>query len=267
MITFANWAVINSILNFNPIAKTHVANADLDRRHERRALTQEEFVRLLQATEERPLHDKMLVTRGKDKGQHAGNVTEIVRKNAIRAGRERRLIYTTLIYTGLRKKELTSLAIGQVRLDGKMPHLILKPQDEKARRGAMLPLHAELVKLLKEWIEFRLKEENATLKDKLFNVPTALDKVLSKDLAFAGIEKRDALDHVIDVHALHHTHASWLAELGVPVTVIQASMRHADIQMTMRYMHTKAESVATGINQLPNITKGDEDSSSAMVCI
>jgi len=97
MITFANWAVINSILNFNPIAKTHVANADLDRRHERRALTREEVDRLLQATEERPLHDKMLVIRGKNKGQHAGEVDELVRKNAIRDGREHRLIYTTLI--------------------------------------------------------------------------------------------------------------------------------------------------------------------------
>ena len=90
---------------------------------------------------------------------------------------------------------------------------------------------------------------------------------MAKDLAFAGIEKHDALGHVIDVHTLRHTHASWLAERGVPITVIRASMRHADIQMTMRYMHTSAENVAMGINQLPNITKDDEDSSPSMVCV
>ena len=164
--------------------------------------------------------------------------------------------------------ELASIAIGQVRLNVKVPHILLKAEDAKGKRAATLPLHTELTKLLKDWIDFRMKEENATLKDKLFHVPRYLDEALTKDLAFAGIDKRDSLDRVVDVHALRHTHATWLAELGVPVTVIQASMRHKDIKMTLRYMHTKNESLLSGVNQLPDISKSDdEDSSSAMVCV
>jgi integrase len=162
------------------------------------------------------------------------------------------------------------LTIGQVRLNTKMPHIILKAKDEKARRGATMPLHSDLVPLLKEWIEFRTKEEKAGPKDKLFMVPKDLCTILTLDLAFAGIDKRDALDHVVDVHALRHTHATWLAAAGVPITVVQASMRHANISTTAKYMHTKTEAVADGLHQLPNLMKNnddEEDNSSAAVCV
>jgi site-specific recombinase XerD len=96
-------------------------------------------------------------------------------------------------------------------------------------------------------------------KEKLFHVPTALDKILNRDLAFAGIEKRDAMDRVIDVHALRHTHATILVEQGVPVTVVQKAMRHSDLRMTMRYTHTKLESVSDGISKFPDYLKKDDE--------
>ncbi|MCL2120084.1 MAG: tyrosine-type recombinase/integrase, partial [Planctomycetaceae bacterium] len=68
----------------------------------------------------------------------------------------------------------------------------------------------------------------------------------------AGIEKRDAMDQVIDVHALRHTHATILVDQGVPITVVQQAMRHADIRMTMRYTHTKLENVSDGVSKFPD---------------
>jgi len=66
------------------------------------------------------------------------------------------------------------------------------------------------------------------------------------------------LDRVIDVHALRHTHATILAEQGVPITVIQQSMRHADLRQTMQYTHTELENVAEGVNMLPDFLREDE---------
>jgi integrase len=122
----------------------------------------------------------------------------------------------------------------------------------------MLPLHPELIVQLKDWIAFREKE-GASPHDKLFDVPRTLCQIMAIDLAYAGIEKRDALDRVIDVHALRHTHATILAKQGVPITVIQKSMRHADLRQTMRYTHTELENVSDGIGKLPSFLKQDDD--------
>ena len=45
-------------------------------------------------------------------------------------GRERALIYKTLVLTGLRKGELASITVGQVVLDAALPYLVL----ERGRR-------------------------------------------------------------------------------------------------------------------------------------
>ncbi|MDR0328047.1 MAG: site-specific integrase, partial [Planctomycetaceae bacterium] len=187
------------------------------------------------------------------------------KQEAIRLGMERKLIYATLLYTGLRKNELASITCGQVFLNDKIPHIYLKAASAKSRKAAKLPLHPELLSQLKEWFAVKTRDGKATSKEKLFNVPNSLDKILNRDLVFAGIEKRDAMDRVIDVHALRHTHATILAEQGVPITVVQQAMRHADLRMTMRYTHTKLESVSDGIGKFPDYLKKDDDQAGAAV--
>lgn len=44
----------------------------------------------------------------------------------------------------------------------------------------------------------------------LFNVPASLVKILDRDLAAAGIAKRDERGRTVDVHALRHTFATHL---------------------------------------------------------
>ena len=48
----------------------------------------------------------------------------------------------------------------------------------------------------------------------------------------------------IHFHSLRHTCASWLAEQGVDLKVIQEVMRHSNIKQTMRYAHLIPEVVA-----------------------
>jgi len=257
MNTYCNWAVSKGFMHYNPFKRIPKLREETDVRHERRAFASEEITKLLKAEEERPLHDVTTIRRGSRKGNARAEISERTGKEAVRLGLERKLIYATLLYTGLRKNELASITCVQVVLNDKIPHIYLKAASAKSRKADKLPLHPELARQLKEWTAFRKAEGTASPKEKLFRVPAGLDKILNRDLAFAGIEKRDAMDRVIDVHALRHTHATILAEQGVPITVVQQAMRHADLRMTMRYTHTKLESVSDGVRKLPDFLGKD----------
>jgi integrase len=191
-----------------------------------------------------------MVRTGKQKGKNIAKVREEIKKEAVRLGLERKLLYATMIYTGLRKSELASSTVGQVFLNHEIPYIVLAAKDEKSRRGATLPLHPELVEQLRKWLKLK---GNVSPKEKLFTVPDALSKVLNRDLKYAGIEKRDILNRVIDVHALRHTHATLLARKGVSPSVAQSAMRHSDIRMTMGvYTHLELGDIAEGINRIPD---------------
>jgi integrase len=205
---------------------------------------------ILKAAAERPIHDLTKIHTGKQKGMNGTNVSKEIKEQAKLAGLERKLLYATLIYTGLRKKELASITVGQIFIDAEIPYLVLNAKDEKSRRGATLSLHPELTEHLKRWLKLK---GNVSPKEKLFYVPNDLCKDLTRDLKFAGIEKRDAMNRVVDVHALRHTHATLLAKRGVSPTVAKKSMRHSDVKLTMGvYTHLDVQDVAQGVNQIPN---------------
>ncbi len=85
------------------------------------------------------LADAMTVRRGKAKGQAQAKVSAATREKLLRIGRERALIYTTLVLIGLRKGELTSITVGHVDLIGRVPNLSLNARDERNRRGSEIP--------------------------------------------------------------------------------------------------------------------------------
>jgi integrase len=208
---------------------------------------------LFHAAETRPLHEITVVRTGKKQGTRHSNVRESIKAKATRLGLERKMIYATMIYTGLRKSELASISIGQAFLDHEIPHLVLKAKHAKSRRGAILPLHPQLVPRLREWLNLKTAQGKLSPKEKLFHVPDSLCKILNRDLKFAGIEKRDVLDRVVDVHALRHTHATILAKRGVSPKVAQSSMRHSCIRLTMNvYTHLELTDVAEGVKQIPD---------------
>src|SRR5581483_735430 len=86
------------------------------------------------------------------KGERYADVRPEVRERLECLGRERALIYKTLVLTGLRKGELASLTVGQVVFDGPLPCLILNAADEKNREGSTPPLRADLAADLREWL-------------------------------------------------------------------------------------------------------------------
>ncbi len=291
---FCNWAVANRRLTTNPLARLAKADEKSDRRRQRRAMTEAELVTLLQVARLRPLAEfgREAVSVDEEETEVNGNppkranwtkaalaldtmqaVVERARERLAknpefvekleRLGRERALIYKTLVLTGLRKGELASLTVGQLELDGEMPFVVLDAADEKNRQGSTIPLRADLANDLRKWLSdtpkpstLRLHDGKGTHDSKrpLFTVPAGLVRILDRDLLAAGIDKRDERGRTIDVHALRHSFGTLLSKGGVAPRTAQAAMRHASIDMTMNvYTDPKLLDVHGALNSLPSL--------------
>src|SRR5215472_6994861 len=119
-------------------------------------MTEPELVKLLAIARERPLLEALTVRKGPRKGERCADVRPEVRARLELLGRERALIYKTLVLTGLRKNELASLTVAQLNLDETVPYLSLDAADEKNREGNDLPLRDDLAADLREWLADKL---------------------------------------------------------------------------------------------------------------
>ena len=59
--------------------------------------------------------------------------------------------------------------------------------------------------------------------------------------AFMTFRRRAELPEHFSFHSTRHTFGTWLAERGVPVTVIQSLMGHSSVTTTERYMSTRVD--------------------------
>jgi len=150
------------------------------------------------------------------------------------------------VLTGLRKGELASITVTQADFCGPVPYLLLHAKDEKARRGAEIPLRKDLAAELRAWMDetLALLQADARERDqpvparlpptrKLLTVPKGLIRIFNRDLVFAGIasmEKRggkkivsktDERGRTVDIHALRHTFGTHLCRAGVPLRTAQ----------------------------------------------
>jgi len=234
---FCNWAVKSSRLSTNPVIDVSPANEKADRRHQRRSLTEIEIEQLLDTTERRPLLEALTVRRGKNIGKPLAKVKPSVRVRLLRLGKERRLIYLTLLSTGLRKSELASITVNQFHDEPSGAFIELHAGDEKNRQGVLIPIRPDLASQITAWII----ETDPILADsgshaenrRLFKVPAGLDKIFNKDIELAGIPKTDNRGYVADVHGLRTTFCSMLSKAGVQPKTVQLAMRHGSIDLTM----------------------------------
>ncbi|MBN1341745.1 MAG: site-specific integrase [Phycisphaerae bacterium] len=291
IVSFCNWCVEADRLPVNPLAKLCSADEHVDRRRTRRALTEDEIGRLLEAARRRPVAELGRGSTPKPKKQCKGRstwskaeLTFETLENAYRRGRgllkdepdrlaelellgqERRLIYKTMILTGLRKGELASLTAGQLALDGPRPYAELLAKHEKSGRGAQIPLRRDLVTELQAFLAKRLLREQKKTRCKgkampmrlpagapLFNVPRDLLKIFDRDLATAGIAKKDERGRTVDLHALRHTFGTHLSKAGVAPRVAMAAMRHSSLDLTMNiYTDPVLLDVGAAVDALPS---------------
>jgi len=292
---FGNWLAGTSRILASPFGRLPKRDAKAKPKRARRALTEDELCRLLTVARLRPLaefgrptlrladagkrEDKQsrrtwtkapLALDGLAEAEAKGREALAERPDYIaeleHRGRERELIYKTLVLTGLRKGELASLTVGQLELDGPIAYAVLAAADEKAGRGAEIPLRADLVADLRAWLADRLAamQDAARLRvgeplpmrlppgAPLFDVPEALVKILDRDLKAAGIPKRDDRGRTVDVHALRHTFGTHLSKGGVAPRTAQAAMRHSSIDLTMNiYTDPRLLDVTGALAALP----------------
>jgi integrase len=178
-------------------------------------------------------------------------------------GFERYLIYKVAVLTGLRRGEIASLTLDHLRLDGPTAFLSMKPSDTKNREAVDIPLRADLLDELRQWVEIKtrsrstLKIKSASIdrNQRLFNVPKSLVRCLDRDLAAAGIAKVDDRGRTVDVHALRHTFGTLLSKGGVAPRTAQQAMRHSDIRLTMKtYTDPRLLDVAGAVDALPDLS-------------
>jgi integrase len=267
IVTFCNWCVATGRLASNPFAGIAKANEKADRRRIRRAMDEDELVRLLGVARQRPLLEALTVRKGPRRGERYAKVRPEVRERLQVLGWERALIYKTLVLTGLRKAELTSLTVGQLFLDGPIPYAALDAAEEKNREGNEIAIRDDLAGDLRDWLAFRLERLQGEARrlgeaipvslpadTPLFDVPAGLLRILDRDLKLAGIPKRDERGRTLDLHAMRTTFGTLLNKGGVAPRTAQAAMRHSDIRLTMGvYTDPKLLDIRGALEALPSL--------------
>lgn len=229
---FLNWMIREHRLIHNPLSGLQCGNVNLDRRHDRRALTIPELSQLLHATEAN-------------------------RKRSFRGlkGRDRWALYLLASCTGLRVSELASLRPTSFLLAGDCPTVKLQAAYAKNRQEASQPLPPTIVGPLKQYLA--KKPANKLLWRGEWITKAAM--MMRGDLKAAGIAYKTEEGYA-DFHALRHSFISIAANSGAKPKIVQDLARHGDIRITMnRYAHTQLKERSEAVAKFPLLSLTDSN--------
>ncbi|MDQ6744977.1 MAG: site-specific integrase [Actinomycetota bacterium] len=151
-------------------------------------------------------------------------------------GRRDHALLTTVIQTGLRVSELTSLRCQDAYL-GTGPHLETRG---KGRKQRATPLTSQTVAVLREWLKERAGQPNQPL------FPTSRGRALSRDAVALLVAKHASnagrsyptlKNKTVSPHTLRHTAAMNLLHAGVDSAVIALWLGHESVEATQIYLH------------------------------
>ncbi len=248
---FLNWMVRDRRVPDNPLKSLRGYNVRADRRHDRRALSPDEFTRLIGAAEN-------------------GSVIEGV------PGRDRAMLYLVATWTGLRRKELSSLTRRSLNLDQQSPTVTVEAAYTKNGRQDVIPLHPVIADRLRTWLDskesrnpdtplfplitpkghFRktakmMKRDLGVARDKwIGEAKTEEERQRRKDSDFLKYQNEDKL--FADFHSNRHAFITNLAQAGVHPKMAQSLARHSTIDLTMNtYTHVAMAERAAAVSSLP----------------
>ena len=268
---FTKWLHTENRISRDPLLNLKRLNVQTDRRHDRRALSPEEMILLIETAETGPPVEGL-------------------------SGPDRAMLYMLAAWTGLRKGEIGSLTPKSFSFHNKIPivrseatnredcasaatHTVtVEAGFSKHRRRDIQPLHPDLVVKLMEWIErrgFATDEILFPISERTCGVERKTYVMIRKDLAaarklwLAGASDKNERKHreesdfllyknhqglYADFHATRHTFITNLARGGVSPKVAQSLAHHSDIRLTMQtYTHFDHKEQAEAINMLPRI--------------
>ncbi len=224
--TFLNWLIRNDDLSRNPLKSMRCENEDVDIRHSRSALSEEEFARLCMAAK-----DSARVIEGLD-------------------GSTRAFAYVLAAATGLRRGELASLTATSFRLDDGSPCVVVEAACSKRRRRDVVPLAAHLVaEVVAALIAI---QHGGFLFPGLKTKKTHL--MIKEDLEVAGLEYQDPADGSYrDWHSLRHLFVSRMWRSGAAPHTVKSLARHSDFRLTLRYAHNSSQELHDAVNAIPKL--------------
>jgi integrase len=250
---FTRWLQRDRRTNEDRLVHLTFLNADVDRRHDRRALSTEEFSLLLEAARD---------------GKSVENIS----------GPDRAMMYVLATWTGFRKGEIGSLTLRSFRLEDEPPTVSIAAGYSKRKRQDRQVLHPELVVQLRDWIKTK---PDCEPDDLLFPVSGLVSggterktcKMMRHDLAVARkkwisdaetktektrrgnsdfLKYCDSNGLFADFHSNRHTFITSLERAGVRPKVAQILARHSDIRLTLGvYTHTDMDDQTAAIKSLP----------------
>jgi integrase len=206
-----------------------------DRKVVRRALTEAELARLIEAAEKGPTFVTRRESRG---GPIVGRIT----------GPDRAMCYRIVMATGFRAEEVRTLLPERFRLEGDAPTITVlacySKRGKRSGRDDVQPIRRDVAELLKPWLATREPGKP------VLALPEKTAEMLQKDLGAAGIADRDARGRVVDFHALRHSYITHLVAKGVNPKVVQKLARHSTITLTLdRYTHVEDDDVRDALEK------------------
>ena len=251
---FTRWLVRDRRTPIDPLVHLSRVNVRADRRHDRRALSSDEFARLV------------------DAAKNGNNIESI-------PGTDRAMIYVLAAWTGFRKGEIGSLTRRSLQLDRDPPTATVDACYSKRRREDAQVLHPEVARQLKAWLS---KQRHLRPDQPLFpisgrvpgGVQRKTNKMIERDLMAARDkwldevkddeqERKKRLESdflcycnhdglYADFHSLRHGFITGLAKAGVSPKMVQTLARHSDVRLTLGvYTHTELPDRCAAIESLP----------------
>lgn len=142
---------------------------------------------------------------------------------------KQRIVLTLIYSAGLRGQEVINLKISDLDFERHTIHI----RQSKYKKDRILPLSPTMAIGLKKY----LKAENPHIW--LFNGKDPSGKYSVRGLAWVMREalKKTTITKQVNLHSLRHAYATHLLEDGLNIITLQKLMGHAEITITMLYLH------------------------------
>jgi site-specific recombinase XerC len=229
---FSRWLWRDGRASEYALAHLAAYNEALDHRHDRRALTDEELRKLIEAAENGP------------------ELYGI-------SGRDRAILYRIAAGTGFRRNEIRSLTQESFDLDVAPPTVTVEAAYSKHRRRDVQPIRRDLADLLRPWLAWK-KPGHPIIETSEWNWDDS-SKMIQADLATAKVPFKDARGRFADFHSLRHTYITNIGRLPVSLKTHQELARHSQPALTMRYTHTQLEDKVRALEALPAVKPAAEN--------
>lgn len=224
---FTRWLVADGRTGENPLAYLQGQNPKTDIRHRRRALSTEEIERLIEGTTRGPVRNGM-------------------------SPKQRVMLYSLALTSGLRASELASLTWQCFDFEGRPPTVRVEACYSKHRREDLQPLPMDVAEAFKQW----RYETQPGLQDRIFAMfdKANASRMLKKDLEAIEIPYKDDSGRTCDFHALRATYITHIVKGGASPKIAQHLARHGSIGLTMDvYTHIGLHDTQGALLTLPHI--------------